>query len=144
MMETIFDQLPQPGSGLERAYRAIQLEEQRDRNAEQEREAEIARRQQDHEDAISFMQLSGRAVPTQSEWFATVAALSDMEDAREERARGDGHARADQLEERANILRAQRDDLRRFENSRLAVDRARAKAEAAVSARYSSRRSSYR
>ncbi len=135
MYETIFDQLPQPGSGLERAYRAMALEDQRIDQAEKERQEAAAAHQQEHEDQIAFMELTGRHVPTTAEWLATVAALSDMEDARQERARGDGHSRADRLEERANILRAQRNELRQYEDTRLAVERARVKAEAAVRAR---------
>ena len=94
--------------------------------------------------------VSGRQPLTQAELFATVSALGDLEDAAEERQRSgyraDKHPFGDiaevvprevRLEEAAANLRSQRDALRRNEDSRLAVDRERAKAESRVAARYS-------
>ena len=154
---SIRDHLPAaPGSRLAYAYRAIEREEAHENRAAEERQRERSAKLQEQRDGAENMAfITGRAAAlTQAELFATASMLGDLEDAAEERRRTQGTvekhkfgepaeilSRADLLQERANILRAQRDELHRSENLRAAVDAARAKLESRVAARRGSSRS---
>lgn len=154
---SVRDFLPAPaGSRLEYAFRMQDLEESRERKAAEARTAERAAVWQDRVDAAeNGAFINGRQPLTHLEVLQTVSRLADIEEAAAERRdapRAPAHrfgepaelvSRADRLEEQAAQLRSQRDALRRFEDSGLAVAAARTKADAVVASR-SHRGSSYR